>query len=389
MPFTVTDDPKVEGHIAGHMHHICQAILQSAGSMVHCIALTGGFGRGEGGIALDEHGRPCPVNDYDILVVCRRNDWPTWWCLRRRLKSLEPALSQYCGVRVDLACKTPRMLAGAPRTVESYEIAVGHQVLWGDDKALEAIPWRDAGMLPPWEAARYLFNRGAALLWSQLMLDEDQPLSEASRRFIHIAIQKARLSWGDAVLILRRRYDAVYRRRPALLDTCPIPPELEFIRPMYQGAIQDKLTPAFPAYDDTAIQALLGETITLHEIVWRWVEAQRGIAQRDKSSFWLTYFRHPAPLLREPSAQLPASARVYHLAVTLARLRPLTRHLWGEHPTEHLVRILPLLLFLPAEEVPWPVVARRLGCLDRHWTQAPRRKLGRRFIWAWHPGPPY
>ncbi|MGQ9666600.1 MAG: hypothetical protein ACUVWB_04720 [Anaerolineae bacterium] len=389
MPFTVTDDPQVEGRIADHMRYICQTILQSAGDMVHCIALTGGFGRGEGGVAPDEHGHLHPVNDYDILVVCRRNDRPTWWRLRRRLKSLEPALSQYCGVRVDLACKTPRMLAGAPLTVESYEIAVGHQVLWGGGKALEAIPWRDAGVLPPWEATRYLFNRGAALLWSQLILDEDKPLSEAGRRFIHIAIQKAHLSWGDAVLILRRRYDAVYRRRPALLDTCPIPPELEFIRPIYQRAVQDKLMPAFPAYDDTVLQALLVKTIALHEAVWRWVEGQRGTAQGDNPSFWIRYFRHPRPLLREPSVSLHASTRVYHMAVTLVRLRPLTRHLWGEHPTEHLVRILPLLLFLPAEEVPWPAVARRLGCLGWHWTQAPRRKLGRRLIQAWHPGPPY
>lgn len=388
MPFTVTGDPNVEQLIAGHMRHICQAVLNAAGHMVRCIALTGGFGRGEGGAAPDEHGRLHPVNDYDILVVCRQDNWLAWWRLRRRLKALEPALSRHCGVRVDLACKTPSMLARAPLTVESHEIAAGHQVLWGDGSVIEAIPWRDAGLLPPWEATRYLFNRGAALLWSQCML-EDEPLTEPIRRFIHIAVQKARLSWGDAVLILRRRYDTVYRRRPSLLETCPLPAELDFIRPAYAEAVQDKLMPAFPLYDKFQLQRLLDETITRHEAVWRWVETERRTAQGHGQAFWRQFFTYAAPLLRAPSIRLSPSARLYHIIVTLARLRPLTLALWGEHPTEHLVRVLPLLLFLPAEEVPWPAVASRLGYLGQGWKRAPRQVLGRRFIRAWHPGPPY
>lgn len=388
MPFTVTGDPDVEQLIAGHMRRICQAVLEVADGMVRSIILTGGFGRGEGGAAPDEHGRLQPVNDYDILVVCRRDDWLSWWRLRCRLKALEPALSRHCGVRVDLACKTPGMLAHAPLTVESHEIAVGHQVLWGDGSVIEAIPWRDAGLLPPWEATRYLFNRGAALLWSQLMLD-DEPLTEPVRRFVHIAVQKARLSWGDAVLILRRRYDAIYRRRPALLETCPLPAELEFIRPAYVQAVQDKLMPAFPLYDKSDLAQLLAETLARHERVWRWAETERRTAQGQGQAFWLSFFQHAAPLLRDPSARLPLSTRLYHYVVTLARLRPLTPALWGEHPTEHLVRVLPLLLFLPAEQVPWPAVARRLSCLGTDWKRSPRQALGRRFIRAWHPGPPF
>ncbi|MGC8826849.1 MAG: hypothetical protein ACP5TV_07595 [Anaerolineae bacterium] len=388
MPFTVTGDPEVKQLIAGHMHRICQAILDAAGGMVRSIILTGGFGRGEGGAAPDAHGRLQPVNDYDILVVCRRDDWLSWWRLRRRLKALAPALSQHCGVRVDLACKTPRMLANAPLTVESYEIAAGHQVLWGDDSVIEAIPWHDAGQLPPWEATRYLFNRGAALLWSQLMLEEE-PLTESLRRFAHIAVQKARLSWGDAALILCRRYDAVYRRRPALLDACPLPAELEFVRPAYVQAVQDKLMPAFPTYGKPDLVQLLEETIIRHELVWRWVETKRRTAQGREQTFWLSFFQHPAPLLRDPSARLSPSACLYHMIATLARLRPLTPSLWGEHPMEQLVRVLPLLLFIPAEQVPWPAVARRLGCLGRDWKRSPRQVLGRRFIRAWHPGPPF
>ncbi len=388
MSFTVTGNPDVEQLIAGHMRYIRQAVLEAAGGMVRCIALTGGFGRGEGGAAPDEHGRLRPVNDYDILVVCRQDGWLAWWRLRRRLKALEPALSRHCGLRVDLACKTPGMLASAPLTVESYETALGHQVLWGDGSVIEVMPWRDAGLLPPWEAARYLFNRGAALLWSQRML-EDEPFTEPIRRFVHIAVQKARLSWGDAALILHRRYDAVYRRRPALLEACPLPAELGFIRPAYAEAVQDKLMPAFPLYDRSQLQHLLDETINHHEAVWRWVETERGTAQGHGQTFWPSFFACAAPLLRDPSIRLSLSARLYHLIVTAARLRPLTLELWGEHPAEHLVRVLPLLLFLPADEVPWPAVARRLGCLGRDWERSPRQILGRRFIRAWHPGPPY
>ncbi len=389
MPYTLTSDPEVERMIAGHMHHICQEIVSRLGDRISCIALTGGFGRGEGGAAPDAHGRLYPVNDYDILVVCRRDDLLTWWKVRRELKRLEPALSRHCGLRVDLACKTPRMLASAPLSVEAYETAVGHQVLWGNGNPLAAIPWRDAGLLPPWEATRYLFNRGAALLWARMMLDEQDPLTDAGRRFICIAVQKARLSWGDAILILHRRYDAVYRRRPSLLDACPIPAELDFVRPAYLLAVRDKLMPAFPPFDGFELHELLQDTIARHERVWRWVEEQRGTGQGNLHDFWRSFFRKPTPLLRDPSAPLSAGRRFLHCAALMARLRTMSPRLWKEPLEEHLVRVLPLLLFLPAEEVPWQEVARRLGCLGWGWHRAPRQVLSRRFIRARHPGPPY
>ena len=46
-----------------------------------------------------------------------------------------------------------------------------HRLIWGDAAPLEAIRWREPEHLPAVEAVRYLFNRGAALLWARRMLE--------------------------------------------------------------------------------------------------------------------------------------------------------------------------------------------------------------------------
>jgi glycosyltransferase involved in cell wall biosynthesis len=412
-------DPAADAVIAGHMAQVRDAILCCGAGNIACIALTGGFGRGEGGVRRDDAGVPRPVNDYDILVVTRRNGLLGRLWLRRCLKRQEPALTAALGIRADIACKTPRMLRRWPASVEAHEVAVGHKVLWGNGAPLDAIPWRDAAALPASEASRYLFNRGAALLWARRLAGDPT----THWRFILIAIQKARLAWGDALLLLAGRYTARYAERIGRLADLHLPPDLSDLPALYDAALRFKLQPDFAPFPAGDMPALLEETSAIHERVWRWVETRRAAEQTAEaqstqswekgkehseegqvahsgslcalcasavkfdSAFWLDYSRRPEPRLR--AAPLSWSARLYHLGLNLWRVRPRNRSGWFEHPEERLARALPLLLFLSDFYLPAGEVAAQLGLRLPAEPALWRAALSDRLIALWHPGAPF
>ena len=388
--FTTPHDPAADDVVAGHMRQIRNTILGLTSRNILSIVLTGGFGRGEGGVVPDGRGSYLLVNDYDTLVVTRRNDLPSRLWLRRRLKALEPALSRACGVRVDIACKTPRMLRDAPHTVDAYETAAGHKLLWGSEEPLERIRRRRPEDLPLIEAARYLYNRGAALLWARRMLAAGVQLDKAHWRFLLIAIQKARLSWGDALLLANRRYTARYRERGKRLEEVSLPDELDFLPDAYGEALRFKLGPDFETYRSADMPALLGETIGRHEVVWRWIETARGMESAERDVFWLAAYLTPDTRLRSDDDLPGVGARLYNLGLNLWRERPRTSRLLLEHPEERLARLLPLLLFVDDEEaLPWPAMGALLGVSRHDLRHDPRAALSDRFIAVWHPGPPF
>jgi len=392
--FTTPPNPPADRLIAAHMARIRDAILECGAGNIACIALTGGFGRGEGGVtsAADETYRP--VNDYDLLIVTRRDGLVPRLALRRCIKRREPALSAELGIRVDIAVKTPRMLRGWPATVEAHEVAAAYQLLWGDAAALDEIRWRSPASLPASEASRYLFNRGAALLWARRLLAAPAPLDEERWQFVVIATEKAQLAWGDALLLLAGRYVARYGERHARLLELSLPAELAFVADVYRDALRFKLEPAFEPFRHVDLAAWLVATIQSHERVWRWVETQRSWDQPapaglpGPAAFWLDYYARPGPRLSMPTHHAGLRASLYALALNLWRVRPRAWRGWLEHPEERLVRILPLLLFVEdAGILPLAQMAAQLGCGVP--AGAWRERLSDRFIAIWHPGIPF
>lgn len=389
--FTASGDPAAEPVIAGHVRQIRERILALGPRYISCIVLTGGFGRGEGGVTTDGLGAPRPVNDYDLLVVARGNSLPAFLRLRQRLKDLAPALSRACGLRVDIACKTPRMLGRMPHTVEACEMALAHHLIWGDAAPLEAIRWREPAMLPKREASRYLFNRGAALLWARQMVQQAGQFDEDRWRFVLIAIQKARLSWGDALLLLHGRYVPRYSQRMGRLTEPALPPVLDFVPEAYREALQFKLFPDFGALRSADLSDWLDDTIERHQVVWEWMESGEDMSDLQGIGLWLERFDSDEPLLREAdSTGRPVGERLSNLSLNLWRVRPRTTRLLFHHPEERLVRVLPLLLFAGEDAtLPWPAMARLLGEALHGVDGGIRERLSDQLVRIWHPGPPY
>ncbi len=167
------------------------------------VVLGGGYGRGEGGVFVEEGtGRKRLSNDLDFHVVAEEGIGAGG--LRRidgMLKPLAETWTGRLGIDVDFCpAKTPRRFLRDQERLMVQELIRGYvdvagekgEVLFGHLKRL------DASALPWTEAVRLLVNRGAGLL---LAGEEGR-----DRMFVARNLNKCVLGAGDARLIAEGAY---------------------------------------------------------------------------------------------------------------------------------------------------------------------------------------
>jgi hypothetical protein len=192
--------------VAGHLSRIVSAVAERCAG-VDAIVLTGGFGRGEGGVFRDADDRYRAVNDYDLMVVSARDCAP-------ELRQLGAELAGELGVDfVDLAWSDGAW-EKLPLTVFHYDLKYGSQVLLGDPAVLDRLPQYAAADIPVLEAVRLMLNRLAGLL-SGLRggFFRGEVPRDREWRYLVNQITKAWLAVGDTCLIRWGGYECSYRRR--------------------------------------------------------------------------------------------------------------------------------------------------------------------------------
>lgn len=204
--FTGEGSPEAEAVVRSHLERIVDAVHAKVGQ-VEAIVLTGSFGRGEGGMYRDTAGALRPVNDYDLLVVDRRN-------LQADLSGLGETLARELGIDfVDLGWSDGQW-ANLPLTVFHYDLRHGSRVIAGDHSVLERLPAYASADMPPYEIVKLLLNRSAGIL-SGLRganLLGEAPSGEAAR-YLANQLAKALMAVGDWHLLRWEGFDSSYRRR--------------------------------------------------------------------------------------------------------------------------------------------------------------------------------
>lgn len=286
---TALGDPAGEARVAADLALVVSAVRECvpAGRLTS-IALLGGFGRGEGGMLADASGELRAFNDYDLMVTVNEpiDEAP--------LHALGAQLARRLDIDfVDIGVAAPVHLAAAPHEVFWYELREGHQILFGDPAPLAAIPRRDPATLPLVEATRLLVNRGLALLWARLDLEEARSgaagLTPARRRFAVNAIWKSLLAAGDAVLIEAGRYHLSYPERVKRIAECDIPfapGAAPTFRAVHEAATRFKLFPSIPEDPVSRLLAQWDEARHWHEQAFAWIEGRRlGVPLRRWSEY--------------------------------------------------------------------------------------------------------
>lgn len=206
MRYTQIADTEVEQRLSEGLAGIAadMAALKPAQRPL-AVYLGGGYGRGDGGVALQQNGSRTLYNDLDFFVFgknalhCRTID--------RALQPLHVKWSEILNVEVEFsAAKTKNRLSGIVSTLMFQELLQGHQQIFGDRDVLQELPRLLPEELPPVEGIRLFLNRGAGLLFAAQRILAESGMTAKQRDFAVRNLHKAVLGCADGLLLTQHRY---------------------------------------------------------------------------------------------------------------------------------------------------------------------------------------
>lgn len=275
--FTVDGSDALEARL----EKLCDSVADSVRRIVPAehlegVLLGGGYGRGEGGVLRVEE--DLPYNDLEFYVLIRG---PVPLSERRyghALHALGEELTPRIGIEVEFKILSCDKLRSSPTSMFYYDLVVGHRRLIGDADLLTGCEHhRRAEDIPLHEGTRLLMNRCSGLLFSLEKLQRSSFGSEEAD-FVGRNLAKARLAFGDVVLVAHRQYHSSCRERLRRLGE--LDPEgksawFHAIRANHLSGVEFKLHPARSAESAATLQQQHAELSELGRKLWLWFESRR------------------------------------------------------------------------------------------------------------------
>lgn len=347
--YSVHAEPDADNVVESVLKRVIEGIRLVVGDGLQAIVLAGGYGRGEGGVSYED-GEYHLVNDLDLLVFVKGSLRRAKVLYGPQLEALaHRLLPQARGLKaIDIELTHQRQYQlFTPRTVGSYELANGHQVLLGEIDLRSVMANIDPGTLSTYEGTNYFRNRGSGLLIPALYFMTNQLGEEANQRNFQIETCKACLAMGDAWLLLVHQYHYSYRERLARVRQLSardvgIPEDLfAQVLQQYESAMEFKLKPSFGWPSDPPMIAHWFAVRDLFGEFFLWYESKRlGRSFANWEAYSIHVMRSGA---NEPwSLKVKSSLWLVRTLATGSRkpagLSPLRRSREG-------LALMPLLLF--------------------------------------------
>lgn len=319
------------------------------------LVLSGGYGRGEGGVVPSPDGSGVLFNDLEFYMFLRGG--PDEHC-RAWVKRVEKEGTAELGVDVEIhAMPWEKFARGAP-SMFYYDLVAAHHFVTGDERWLDGVPplFSDATAIPPEEGTRLLYNRGSSLYSAGHAIAHDTPRRRDG--YVDRIHGKILLALGDAVLTAHGLYHWSCRerhRRLRELGPEDLPPSGAKLLEWHGAGVEFKFLPAVPARTDAMVAERQGEIRALWEEVFLWLESRRlGVSIPSLPA----YARFPRSLA--PGESLAARL--------LKRLRDRMRlgvslGLWSESSRAVLLRSLALLLHRERDAEDTRLLCQWLDCM--------------------------
>lgn len=278
---------------------------------VRSLALVGGYGRGEGGV-LVEDGNERPHNNLDLLLATDRLAPAQRAELKGRLDEALRPLARRMRVGIDLSVVDAGGIARDDCRVMWYDARHGHRTLLGDRDFWPGLSRFSVDRIVPEDALDLLVNRGTLLLINDLLLARH---GAAARDSVLRHAAKAVIGYGDALLFFRGDYHWSYaERRERMARRDDVEPAFQAL---YQQAMEFRFAPSEAPFGRADLQRFGRELRAALARVHLQVERLR---LRVPDLGWAGY---PARALTASLGERPLSARAW-----ARRGRNL---LWGEH----------------------------------------------------------
>ncbi|MFX0196252.1 MAG: hypothetical protein ACFFCW_09040 [Candidatus Hodarchaeota archaeon] len=269
--YTIHKDPRIDETIEGHMDYVTKRLIDTFGKhQVEAIVLIGGFGRGEGGVIINEK-EIRPFHDYDFALV------PKGKLLNeKQLMQLSGEFEERFLINeVSLWQITNKRLTTAPLTVHNYEMKCGHKVIWGNQLIFDTMPEYNSHDIPLFEATRLLYNRALDFMKAQHLLNKKSPTIREKVYFLN-SCNKVTLAIGESILLWQKKYHFSYRKRRDLFRRIrDLPFGDDSIVSSLTHAIDFKLNPDLDRYESLDRESLCQQIRELHERYFGFIERQR------------------------------------------------------------------------------------------------------------------
>ena len=304
---------------------------------VRALLLAGGYGRGEGGIfRTARKASPQLYNDLEFYLILRNGTSlraPTAW-----IQHQSHSGDEQLGIEVEFKILHENALRNAHPSMFFYDLVAAHRFVAGSPDFIATLPARlqDPTLIPPEEATRLLFNRGAGLFFSKVALQRsDERLTNG---FIERNHAKVRLALADAVLALNGQYHYSCRERHLRLSSRldQIPPDWDTLCEWHREGVEFKLTPRHTHPSRTELEQQQAEIVRLWLQTFLWLESIR----------LKTVFTSPEQYARTPALLFPKTNRFRNMALALRDQirRGGALSGWTDYPRATLQRALVLFL---------------------------------------------
>lgn len=201
--FTGSRNKAVEQQLREALPSIGESIGQLKLSYLAGVYLGGGYGRGEGGVYVNEEGKARLYNDLDFFVLTEGASKKQCVELSHQLRLIEEDWTKRLEVEVEFGpAKELKDLPRMSNTLMYQELKHGHFQVYGPSGLLKVLPEVSPENLPYMEGIRLLLNRGMGLLFAGEHLAEHSD----DTSFIVRNLNKAVLGSADSLLLTQGRY---------------------------------------------------------------------------------------------------------------------------------------------------------------------------------------
>lgn len=351
--YFVDDEPALAQRLAEYLERLAGSLAASpAAAGTVALVLSGGYGRGEGGVFRDAENRPDLYNDlefYMLLVDQGAETAAREWCEQHeRDGTIE------LGIDVEFKRMPIVGLTTGEPSMFYYDLMQGNRLIWGRQDWAVSVPAElsDAGLIPLHEATRLMFNRGSGMFFSRCALAQND--ERIASGFVERNHNKVKIALGDAVLAANGQYHHFCRERnrrvvAGLADT---PPHWEQLMAWHSEGTAFKLSPRHTVVAKETLIAAQAELTEAWLGTLLWLEGKR----LGRS------FPNAAAYVQGSGRLFPETPRWRNVALRLRdrRSRGGALPYWTDYPRAALMRVL-VDLVDPSAEPDAGIVARGLG----------------------------
>lgn len=290
------------------------------------IAITGGYGRGEGGIRY-QNARATANNNIDLIwIVPNRQELAA---LQTRFKKyVTDPLSTSYNIDIDCYFIHEKHLKRLPCLVMLYDIKFGHRVIAGQQNVLkQSIEYTEEDILPS-DMRNLMVNRATLLLLNQWLLQQfkkQQPHTIEVPQALYDRIvkhtTKAIMGYGDALLFSQGDYHWSYTEKERLMGiqiNLPVT-----LRKLYSQAMRYRFDPINFDCQQLGVQQRTPEALMQwqHELLQffsQWHLAYENWRMQQENKNWHNY--------AENSLSHAISAENNHRGVLLRKIKHFVRN---------------------------------------------------------------